>query len=187
MQTSAVLMAVMANPLMTANPVDWALGAEYRYENAAPRRIVFVPTGARYESVETHRRPTQQASVRNIHTRVATFDAYVWAAGTSNSSVDNSDAVEALMNDFISALHLTVGDYELLSDRAAKVDGGQAVEDGIIFVLTFALRVPVTISTESQLLTIVGSSPVAGTSTIITPTNEMDFPDGTSVSGTPAP
>lgn len=176
MQSSVILAAVMGQPGLAS--VTWYVGAEYRHQEDAPNRIVFVPVGAKYGPVEMHRRPVAgTAAIRPIATRSVEFDAYLWAQGPTGTSTSNLDAVETLLNNFLGALNDSIGDAEVVADRALKVDGSQDTDAGIVFVLTFRLGVPVTRPiNQERSLKVVGSSPTPGVSVAIADTEALTFP-----------
>lgn len=172
MKTSDIISAIAAQAVLGGAAVR--VGAEFRFEADVPGRIVFVPSGARYEMAERH----TGTNPRAIRTRVARYDAYCWG--------QSLDDAEALLNNLCAAIHLTLGDYELMGDTALAKDGDGVSNLGFVLVLHVEFRVPVTLP-EDTTLEVVQSSPVPGASVELFQDDlGMEFADGVTVTGSPS-
>lgn len=169
MSTNDLLQAIIAQPVLSG--VQCLVGAEYRHEEDAPGRVVFVPGRAHYAPAERHKANTNPRAFR---TRVALVEAWCWA-GTAGGTAD-MDAAEVLLNNVCAAIHLTTGDYELLEDEPpqAEMEGGQISTLGMLRVLRFELRAPVTLPLETK-------ASVTGLPT----TTSMQFANGHLATGSP--
>jgi hypothetical protein len=130
------------------------IGAEHLAANATPPRLVWVPTTDRFDGAE------KGGSIsRSMRTRVAGVDLHIWG--------DDLAAAETLLHQAVSAVHrVAYGSYEVLAGRWLTDDGRELLLKGRVYVLSLAVRMPVT------------DALTKATVTQIVETKKMAFPAG---------
>ncbi len=172
-----VYLAVKAHALLAG--IDCAIGAEHIDANAAPPRVVWVPTADSITPGQG-RRNTTAKEPKAVLTRRAGVRIRCWGkAEASDDAVDDIRAVEELVRRVLVAIHETCfGAYEATAIEWVGGDGQEVAQYGRAADVVVAFEVPV----------MKDASPLATLAVITTAemTGEVQFPNSV-VSATPSP
>lgn len=171
-----IYLAVMAASDLAG--IDHDIGAEHLSANAAPPRVVWVPTVDAVDRGQG-RRNTAAKEPKSVMTRRAGCFIRCWAKSESEESVDDVRATEQLVNRVLVAIHeAAFGSYEVTAVEWVSSDGAELMQLGRCADIRVAFEVPVTkpASATAQ-LTVITSAEMEGTA---------DFPTS-DVTSTPPP
>lgn len=125
------------------------VGTAAQYEQAAPPRIIFEPTGAAFSAAEYYsatsdplslERKTEKAQ-RTIATDSVEFKIRCWGAGVS--AVDDYDVTRALYQAVRASIHrLLPGAYDIEA-RGKYTTGASLNRDGREFVFGLVIHTPI--------------------------------------------
>lgn len=156
-------LATIDGALATAQPTS-LLGARYLSEQAAPPRVVWVALKGKPGALDP-----RGTTPRAFGCRYLDVACHIWGADTASA--------EVLLNEVHNAARRSLGSgARWISEDWPQQSGDEIAQLGTLVVVVFEFRIPIT-ELQQAVVTV----------TSVTQTTAMDFPDGQSVSGTPAP
>jgi hypothetical protein len=156
-------LATIDSALATAQPAA-LLGSVYLNEQAAPPRVVWVALRGKPGALDP-----RGTTPRAFGCRYLDVACHIWGADAA--------ATDALLNEVHNAARRSLGaGARWLAEEWPQQTGDEIAECGTLAIVVFEFRIPI-VEVQQQAVTVLTAQQ----------TTEMDFPDGTSVSGTPAP
>lgn len=152
------------DPTLAAAQPAALLGAVYLHEQAAAPRVVWVALRGKPGALDP-----RGLAPRAFGSRYLDVACHIWGADPAGT--------DTLLNEVHNAARRSLGaGARWISEDWPQQEGDEIAQAGTLAIVVFEFRIPI-VEVAQQSVTVLTAEQ----------TTAMDFPDGTSVSGSPAP